>query len=248
MRPNCLHWDLRDSKVINCNFSMFLAHSQIITRTILESGEESQSGTICGKAKGVSWWMEPLGRFPEYLGRILKVPRGGPSKFSRGTPWVLKGTSLGALFTMIHIHQTSPTANCFHWLHPLVLYKRLIQTGFGCYSSDFTLSWAFHSMRTQTLGEPPKTSSIALQYRLGLAPMMIHPRLCHIFSFLLIYWTSSRARVRCIRRRLYCLCAGARSGARQWRVNQWWPLGCTEWCVFASAPLTVLNPIYCLVQ
>ena len=45
----------------------------------------------------------------------------------------------------------------------LVLYKQLMQTGFGCYSSDFTLSRAFHSMRTQTLGEPPHTSSIALQ-------------------------------------------------------------------------------------
>ena len=43
----------------------------------------------------------------------------------------------------------------------LVLYKQLIQTGFGCYSSDFTLSRAFLSMRTQTLGEPPHTSSIA---------------------------------------------------------------------------------------
>ena len=33
-----------------------------------------------------------------------------------------------------------------------VLYKQLIPTGFGCYSSDFTLSRAFHSTRTQTLG------------------------------------------------------------------------------------------------
>ena len=44
----------------------------------------------------------------------------------------------------------------------LVLYKQLIQTGFGCYSSDFTLSRAFLPTRTQSLGQPPHTSSIAL--------------------------------------------------------------------------------------
>ena len=45
----------------------------------------------------------------------------------------------------------------------LVLYKQLIQTGFGCYPSNFTLSWDFLSTRTRILGEPPHTSSIALQ-------------------------------------------------------------------------------------
>ena len=30
---------------------------------------------------------------------------------------------------------------------------------FGCYSTDFTLSKAFHSMRRQSLGEPPHTSA-----------------------------------------------------------------------------------------
>ena len=54
----------------------------------------------------------------------------------------------------------------------LVLYKQLIQTGFGCYPSDFTLCRDFLSTRTQILGEPLHTSSIALQQRLGLAPML----------------------------------------------------------------------------
>ena len=45
----------------------------------------------------------------------------------------------------------------------LVVYKQLIQTGFGCYPSDFTLCWDFLYMRTQILGEPPHTCSIASQ-------------------------------------------------------------------------------------
>ena len=40
----------------------------------------------------------------------------------------------------------------------LVLYKQLIQTGFSCHCSDFTLSRALLSMTIQTLGEPPHTS------------------------------------------------------------------------------------------
>ena len=44
----------------------------------------------------------------------------------------------------------------------LVLYKQLIQTGFGCYS-DFTLCRDFLSTRPQILGEPLHTSTIALQ-------------------------------------------------------------------------------------
>ena len=55
----------------------------------------------------------------------------------------------------------------------LVLYKQLLQNGFGCYSSKFTLSRAFYSTRIQSLGEPSHTSYIALQYRLGLAPMHV---------------------------------------------------------------------------
>ena len=35
------------------------------------------------------------------------------------------------------------------------------QTGLSCHCSDFPLCRAFHSMRTQTLGESPHTSSIA---------------------------------------------------------------------------------------
>ena len=45
-------------------------------------------------------------------------------------------------------------ANSFHWFHPWLYtcaVKQLIQTAFGCYSSDFTLSRAFLSTRTQTL-------------------------------------------------------------------------------------------------
>ena len=40
----------------------------------------------------------------------------------------------------------------------LVLYKQLIQTGFGCYPSYFPLSWAFLSTCPQPMGEPPHTS------------------------------------------------------------------------------------------
>ena len=67
----------------------------------------------------------------------------------------------------------------------LVLYKQLIQTGFGCYPSDFTLCWDFLSTRTQILGEPPQTSSIALQQRLGFAPCF-QPQLRALHDFLSI--------------------------------------------------------------
>ena len=54
----------------------------------------------------------------------------------------------------------------------LVLYKQLFKTGFDCYPSYFPLSWAFRSTSPQPMGEPPHTSSIASQQRLGLAPMI----------------------------------------------------------------------------
>ena len=41
--------------------------------------------------------------------------------------------------------------------YTLVLHKQLIQTGFGCYPSEFTLCRYFLSTRTQILGEPPHT-------------------------------------------------------------------------------------------
>ena len=66
-----------------------------------------------------------------------------------------------------------------------VLYKQLIQTGFGCYCSDFTLCRAFLSMRTQTLGEPPHTSPIALQERSGLAVTLRQPPLPLVPSLIL---------------------------------------------------------------
>ena len=49
----------------------------------------------------------------------------------------------------------------------LVLYKQLIQTGFGCYPSDFTLSWDFLSTRTRILGEPPHTSLYCFAIEVG---------------------------------------------------------------------------------
>ena len=43
-----------------------------------------------------------------------------------------------------------------------VLYKQLIQTGFGCFPSDFTLCRDFLSTRTQILGEPPHTALLCV--------------------------------------------------------------------------------------
>ena len=60
-----------------------------------------------------------------------------------------------------------------HFTHDctLVLYKQLIQTGSVMGFSYFPLCWAFLSTRTQPMGEPPHTSSIALLQVFGLVPM-----------------------------------------------------------------------------
>ena len=59
----------------------------------------NKSGTICGQAEEVAWWMEPLGSFPRVLNVLprdkIEGPRGSTlstQETSRGihSPWYLK--------------------------------------------------------------------------------------------------------------------------------------------------------------
>ena len=64
---------------------IFLWHFQVpivatLTCPIISICLADKSETICGKAEGVSWWMEPLGRFPRVLNGLPREYIEGPPR------------------------------------------------------------------------------------------------------------------------------------------------------------------------
>ena len=82
---------LSDSKVWNITGQCSVQYYRTVQCAVLLDSAVcnitvQHSGTICGNAEGVSWWMEPLGQFLRVLNGVPRESIEGPQRGSRATP------------------------------------------------------------------------------------------------------------------------------------------------------------------